>query len=525
MLFRHLIAVSLLVPLFVIPAQTSIAFPSNTIALTPSQSTVTKNLADKQRERKEYAEAIVNYTKAIKLEPKFAEAYYGRGLTYFLLKQNKEALADFDRAIQLKPKLAEAYSSRADIYQDTNLSQAINDAKQVVALKPQDAGAYTSLAIYYQKNGDYKNTIATLEQGLRQVKAEDQDALRYFKLLYRMGANDNVNAAQDARELIQSPSSPVGLKSFGIYMLAATGNSAEATKEADLMIAKYPKNAVPQWLRGFVTAFSSRNSKEDLVTRFMKAAPYFEKAILADPRSDIGYSARQIVRQLSENYPGALADAKSALKNSPRKPVLYSNRAVASWLMGDFQAAIKDLNKAIALQKKVLANKPDDQDEILLNKRFYFFRGASYEKLGNYQQSLADYNVAMMEDGAKNDPTFLSVGLIAKSGTPQKLPQMIVYHYASLSQEINLDSILVSRGRVKLSLGDKSGGMADLDRAIKISGSVGAYYQRGMARRDAGDKPGAIADLQVALAKAQESSFPKKIQIVQAELTKLGVSS
>jgi tetratricopeptide (TPR) repeat protein len=520
MLFRHLIAMSLLVPFFVIPTQTSIAFPSNTVALTPSLSTVTKNLADKQRERKEYAEAIVNYTKAIALEPKFAEAYYGRGTTYYLLKQNKEALADFDRAIQLKPKLAEAYSSRAIIYQDTNLSAAISDAKQVVALQPKNQDAYLALAAYYQKNSDYKNTIATLEQGIRQVKAADQESLRYFKIIYRMGAGDNANLAQDARELIQSPSGTVGMKSFGIYMLAVAGNSPEATKEADLLIAKNPKNAIPQWLRGFVTAFSSTSSKEDVVTKFMKAAPYFEKAILADPRSDIGYSARQIIRQLSENYPGALADANSALKNSPKKPVLYSNRAVASWLMGDFQAATKDLNKAIELQKKVLANKPDDQDEILLNKRFYFLRGASYEKLGNYRQSLADYDVAILEDGAKNDPTFLSVGMVVS-----KSLQTVVYHHASLSEVIDLDSILVARGRVKLALGDKSGGMADLDRAIRISGSVGAYYQRGIVRRDAGDKPGAIADFQIALAKTRESSFPKKIQIVQAELTKLGVSS
>jgi tetratricopeptide (TPR) repeat protein len=524
MLLRHLIAVSLLVPLFVIPAQTSIAFPSNTVALNPSQSTVTKNLADKQRERKEYAEAIVNYTKAIALEPKFAEAYYGRGLTYSLLKQNKEALADFDRAIQLKPNLAEAYGSRADIYQYTNLPQAISDAKQLVVLKPKDQNSYVVLAAYYQKNSDYKNTIATLEQGILQVKTADQDSLRYFKLLYRTGAGDNVKLAQDARELIQSPAGDLGMKSFAIYMLASAGNIDEATKEADLLIAKNPKNSMPQWLRGFVTAFSSRNSKEDLVTQFMKAAPYFEKAILADPRSDIGYSARQIIRQLSENYPGALADANSALKNSPNKPVLYSNRAVVSWLLGDFQSATNDLNRAIELQKKVLANKLDDQDEILLNKRFYFLRGVSYEKLGNYRQSLADFDVAMLEDGAKDDPTFLSVGVVGKFGTPQK-PQTIVYHYASLSQEINLDSILVSRGRVKLVLGDKSGGMADLDRAIKIRGGVGAYYQRGIARRDAGDKPGAIADLQVALAKARESSFPKKTQILQAELTKLGVSS
>jgi tetratricopeptide (TPR) repeat protein len=101
--------------------------------------------------------------------------------------------------------------------------------------------------------------------------------------------------------------------------------------------------------------------------------------------------------------------------------------------------------------------------------------------------------------------SFLSVGMVVS-----KSLKTVAYHYASLSEVIDLDSILVSRGRVKIALGDQVGGMADLDRAIKISDGVGSYYRRGIARRDAGDKPGAISDFQVALAEARESSFPKK---------------
>jgi len=69
---------------------------------------------------KKYPEAIADYTKAIELDPKKADAYYNRGVAYDALKKYEEALADYTKAIEIDPKKADAYFDRGEIYRNLN---------------------------------------------------------------------------------------------------------------------------------------------------------------------------------------------------------------------------------------------------------------------------------------------------------------------------------------------------------------------------------------------------------------------
>ena len=60
--------------------------------------------------------AIDNYSKAIKINPKFAKAYNNRGIAYIWKKQYDLAIADFNKAIELDPKNGKAYNNRAIVY-------------------------------------------------------------------------------------------------------------------------------------------------------------------------------------------------------------------------------------------------------------------------------------------------------------------------------------------------------------------------------------------------------------------------
>ena len=56
----------------------------------------------------DFNSAIIYYTKAIELDPKNVEAYYGRGFAYDELKKYPEAIADYTKAIELDPKYVDA---------------------------------------------------------------------------------------------------------------------------------------------------------------------------------------------------------------------------------------------------------------------------------------------------------------------------------------------------------------------------------------------------------------------------------
>ena len=58
----------------------------------------------------EHDKAIADYTEAIRLNPKYAEAYYNRGVAYEDKGEHDKAIADFTEAIRLDPKYAKAYA-------------------------------------------------------------------------------------------------------------------------------------------------------------------------------------------------------------------------------------------------------------------------------------------------------------------------------------------------------------------------------------------------------------------------------
>jgi len=65
---------------------------------------------------KDFNSAIINYTKAIELDPKHVPAYNSRGIAYDDLKKYPEAIADYTKAIELDPKFADAYYNRGLAY-------------------------------------------------------------------------------------------------------------------------------------------------------------------------------------------------------------------------------------------------------------------------------------------------------------------------------------------------------------------------------------------------------------------------
>jgi tetratricopeptide (TPR) repeat protein len=80
-------------------------------------------------------QAIDKYSKAIKINPKFAKAYNNRGIAYMWKKQFDRAVADFNKAIELDPKNGKAYNNRAIVYSyQGETDKALKDLKKAQSL-------------------------------------------------------------------------------------------------------------------------------------------------------------------------------------------------------------------------------------------------------------------------------------------------------------------------------------------------------------------------------------------------------
>lgn len=82
-------------------------------------------------------QAVVQYSKAIQLDPDFAQAYNNRAYTNMRMRNYKDALPDLDKAISIKPDYVSALMNRGDIYNyyyAIDRKKAIEDYKRVISL-------------------------------------------------------------------------------------------------------------------------------------------------------------------------------------------------------------------------------------------------------------------------------------------------------------------------------------------------------------------------------------------------------
>jgi len=104
--------------------------------------------------------AIAEFSKAIKINPRDANAYYNRGITYYYKGQYDQAISDFNKALEINPKDAELYYNRGianDLKGDYD--QAISDFTQALELNPNYAKAYFNKALSCEKTGRIRESV------------------------------------------------------------------------------------------------------------------------------------------------------------------------------------------------------------------------------------------------------------------------------------------------------------------------------------------------------------------------------
>jgi len=89
-----------------------------------------------------HKKAAWDYSRAIEIDPKSAQAYSNRGLTYSNLRQYDSALRDLNKAIEIAPDLAIAYSNRGINYVHLQrYNDALRDFGKAIEIDPNFAQA------------------------------------------------------------------------------------------------------------------------------------------------------------------------------------------------------------------------------------------------------------------------------------------------------------------------------------------------------------------------------------------------
>lgn len=119
--------------------------------------------AEKNFYNRNFEASIKLCDEAIKLDPKSARAYGGRGGAYGVLNQPQQAIADCTKAIELDPKYAMAYNNRGAAYGNLqNYQAALADFNKAIELDPTNAMAYNN-------RGSTLRVLGNVQQGLQDL--------------------------------------------------------------------------------------------------------------------------------------------------------------------------------------------------------------------------------------------------------------------------------------------------------------------------------------------------------------------
>ncbi len=110
--------------------------------------------------------AVQEHKRAIKLDKRNFQSFYGLGIIYSHLKNYEKSEENYLKALSIDNDSSVAHNNIANLYNQINPNKAEHHYLKVLELRPDDPMPYINISNYYLKNTKYKKCVETLESAL-----------------------------------------------------------------------------------------------------------------------------------------------------------------------------------------------------------------------------------------------------------------------------------------------------------------------------------------------------------------------
>lgn len=258
-------------------------------------------------DKKDYAGALADLTEALKKEKQNAEAFALRGDVYMQQTQILLARADYDQAIKLNPKNAQFYYKRALSFEHTpGFSQelTIADLTRVLELEPNNEKVLRERGYLYSVTDKAAAAVADFEAVL---KLNPNDAQIYYWL-------GRARAKTNADQALADFTKYLALKPDDPYAYGERATIYESRAQWNLALAEY--NQVIKIIPNEVYGYGNRGILYLQLKRYPESIADLTKAIELKPGESSGYSQRGKTYEIWGKYDLAVEDYHLALNYS-----------------------------------------------------------------------------------------------------------------------------------------------------------------------------------------------------------------
>jgi len=460
-------------------------------------------------ENGEMDRALDAYRKVLNVDP--GQAQLAARVAGLLIQQDDfpQAIDVLKDAIKANPNNAEPYQQLAFIYLKylKKTDQAIDYANRAIALNPGDAEGYQRLVEIEVAAGQEKKALEVLDRAAKIHSNDPAFWMRlgklYMAILFKSDSQPKPDELKRTNEIFKKAAEHAGddpavLKEIADYYAASqqlkeaiplylhvlelqpddanareklatgfilTNQRGKAVEMLEQIIKEHPEkyqsyDLLAQVLEDEARSLQRANRLEEAKAKFAKVAANYEQSLLINPSHPSTYL------HLAELLLGPLRDADRAVnlltearRRFPGAPEIVYYVAIA-------QREAKQSQQDVATFEEALHEAQLDEDDDVINAKFYFNYGAAAEQAGLYEKAANLLRKSIALDPANSAEAYNYIGYMWADHN-MNLDEAEAMIKRALESEPNNASYLDSLGWVEFRKGKFDQALNDLLHAAK----------------------------------------------------------
>ena len=313
---------------------------THTLACTSDNAGAHNNLGNALLQKGKMDEAMVQFQKALQINPDYAEAHNNLGTALAQKGKVDEAIAQFQKAMQIKPDLAEAHNNLGNaLLQKGNVDEAVVQYQKALQIKPDFAEACYNLGKTLLEKGKVDEAMVHFQKAL-QIKPDYAEARNGLGNALLQKGNVDEAVVQYLKALQIKPDLAEAHNNLGAALFQQ-GKVDEAIAQYQRALQINPDLADVQNNLG--SALSQQGKVDEAIVHFQKALRI--KPDLAEACYNLGNAFR-----LKGRMDEAIADYQKALQIKPGYVEALNNLA---WVLATCpQASLRNGSQAVELAER-----------------------------------------------------------------------------------------------------------------------------------------------------------------------------